>query len=118
MIDASGICPSPQLNPEHHAPSVPVYEPLTLPTYPSKMFTLNPSHLPIKMFVHLIISISPPLSDPSGGAFTGGSPVNPARSLASTVVFSCYWEWVWVYLFAQVLAMAAGALYAVSFHGR
>lgn len=54
----------------------------------------------------------------TGGQYTGGSPLNPARVLASAIVFKCYWRWAWVYLLAEGAAVACAALWSIGLFGK
>jgi glycerol uptake facilitator-like aquaporin len=54
----------------------------------------------------------------TGGRFTGYSPLNPARSLASTLTFECGWSTVWVYLLAQLTGLLLASLWAIGVYGR
>ncbi|GAX79259.1 hypothetical protein CEUSTIGMA_g6699.t1 [Chlamydomonas eustigma] len=53
-----------------------------------------------------------------GGQYTGFRPVNPSRSLASSLVFDCYWKSAWVYLAAQATASVLASVWAMVWHGR
>ncbi|KAG1678397.1 hypothetical protein FOA52_015164 [Chlamydomonas sp. UWO 241] len=53
----------------------------------------------------------------SVGNLTGGSPVNPARTIASSLVFNCHTYAAWVYLAGQLAAAALAACCAVMWHG-
>ncbi|KAG1678393.1 hypothetical protein FOA52_015160 [Chlamydomonas sp. UWO 241] len=53
----------------------------------------------------------------SVGELTGGSPVSPARTIASAFVFNCYWSAAGVYLAGQLAAAALAAFCAVMWHG-
>ena len=54
----------------------------------------------------------------AGGAFTGHSPVNPARLIASTLIFNCAWRWSYVYLLAQLLGTGLAILAVHAVYGR
>jgi glycerol uptake facilitator-like aquaporin len=53
----------------------------------------------------------------TGGSFNG-APINPARVLAGSLVFNCYWRYAWVYLLAHLTAVALCALGAITTYGR
>lgn len=65
-------------------------------------------------------SMHPPCTSPSplsGGQFTGMSPLNPAITLASTLLFDCYWRYSWMYLLAQVTGAGLAAGLAAFIYG-
>ncbi|KAL6759153.1 aquaporin-like protein [Haematococcus lacustris] len=54
----------------------------------------------------------------TGGSFTGGSPLNPARVFAGALVFKCFWRWAFVYICAQLTAAVMAAGWAVLVFGK
>jgi len=44
----------------------------------------------------------PPPPPHAAGSYTGYSPLNPAVTIASSIVFNCAWRYMWKYLLAQV----------------
>jgi glycerol uptake facilitator-like aquaporin len=54
----------------------------------------------------------------TGGRYTGYSPLNPARAFATTLVFNCYWNYVWIYLIAEVAGALLAVLWAFTVFGK
>lgn len=52
----------------------------------------------------------------AGGKISGGA-LNPARVLASSLVFNCYWSAAYVYMIAHLLAVLAAAAVAWALWG-
>eukprot|EP00198_Chlamydomonas_reinhardtii_P002331 XP_001691667.1 major intrinsic protein superfamily, aquaporin-like protein [Chlamydomonas reinhardtii] len=53
----------------------------------------------------------------TGGFYTGGSPLNPARIFANMVVFRCDAVWGWTYLAAHLAAIGAAVAWVWPVHG-
>ncbi|GLC51565.1 hypothetical protein PLESTB_000516200 [Pleodorina starrii] len=53
----------------------------------------------------------------TGGFYTGGSPLNPARVIANMVVYRCNISWGWSYLLAQLAAIGAAVAWVWPVHG-
>ncbi|KAG2486318.1 hypothetical protein HYH03_015022 [Edaphochlamys debaryana] len=53
----------------------------------------------------------------TGGFYTGGSPLNPARVLANMLVFRCGTAWGWSYLAAHLAAVGAAVAWVWPVHG-
>ncbi|KAG2438040.1 hypothetical protein HXX76_005654 [Chlamydomonas incerta] len=53
----------------------------------------------------------------TGGFYTGGSPLNPARLFANMVVFRCDVAWGWTYLAAHLAAIGAAVAWVWPVHG-
>lgn len=54
---------------------------------------------------------------PSGGWYTGVSPLNPARVIANMLVFRCDVKWGWSYLLAHLAAVGAAVAWVWPVHG-
>uniref|UniRef100_A0A7S0RNQ7 Aquaporin n=1 Tax=Chlamydomonas leiostraca TaxID=1034604 RepID=A0A7S0RNQ7_9CHLO len=54
----------------------------------------------------------------TGGTFTGGSPLNPARVLAGTLVFNCFWKYAFVYISGHLTAAVLASAWAIWAYGR
>ncbi|KAG2450662.1 hypothetical protein HYH02_004502 [Chlamydomonas schloesseri] len=53
----------------------------------------------------------------TGGFYTGGSPLNPARLFANMAVFRCDVAWGWTYLAAHLAAVGAAVAWVWPVHG-
>ncbi|KXZ48907.1 hypothetical protein GPECTOR_24g196 [Gonium pectorale] len=53
----------------------------------------------------------------TGGLYTGGSPLNPARVIANMIVFRCGVSWGWSYLAAHLAAVGAAVAWTWPVHG-
>ncbi|KIY98507.1 aquaporin, glycerol transport activity [Monoraphidium neglectum] len=54
----------------------------------------------------------------TGGVFTGTSPLNPAITFASSLVFNCYWRYSWMYWLAQLTGAGVAAALAIFVFGK
>jgi len=54
----------------------------------------------------------------TGGMYTGFSPLNPARVIAGSTIFRCFWRYCAVYVTAHLLAACAAAAYALLAFGK
>lgn len=52
----------------------------------------------------------------SGGPYTGAA-LNPARVLGPAMVFHCYWDTVFVYIFAELIGAAIAAALIIPLYG-
>lgn len=69
-------------------------------------------------FRHAVCPPTPPHRTYTGGQYTGYSSLNPARTLATSLIFGCYWRYAGVYLLAQLLGLTAASLLALAVYGR
>ncbi|GIM14659.1 hypothetical protein Vretimale_17609, partial [Volvox reticuliferus] len=53
----------------------------------------------------------------TGGFYTGGSPLNPARVIANMLVYRCNISWGWSYLLAQLAAVGAAVAWVWPVYG-
>jgi len=54
----------------------------------------------------------------TGGAYTGMSPLNPARTFAGALIFKCFWRWAFVYIAAHLTAALLAAAWALTAFGK
>lgn len=61
--------------------------------------------------------VAPPPPAAPGGQFTGLSPLNPAVTLSSALVFGCFWRYSWMYGLGQLTGAGLAAVLAVYLYG-
>jgi len=95
--DGGGLLPD-YVMPHHHRPPLPSHPTVTdPPTHPHPQRAgamLHPPGLgaiaPLAAGVTLFACLA------AGGQFTGLSPLNPAITFASSLIFDCYWRYSWM----------------------